>query len=183
MANILYQDKYGWTTLTTSVMYNAPTDIITLLINKGGNKHLVMMKVHYGWSLRGTALHLACEYGTSVKVVNLFLDDVGGVELLLMKNMKSGWGDTALLDSIANKTNASEEVIQILKDAITSLLFNKYLQSTSPNSLNLRPLLELCVEVHGIDGLFTKFDDTASPLVMCIAESNESIAWCNWLHF
>ena len=161
MANILYQDKFGWSTLTTSVMYNAPTDIISLLINKGSNKHLVMMKVHYGWSLRGTALHLACEYGTSVKVVNLFLDDVGGVELLLMKNMKSGWGDTALLDSIANNTNnASEEVIQILKDAITSLLFNKDLQSTSPKiGVNL-PRLELFVEVHGIDGLFTKFDDT-----------------------
>ena len=90
MANILYQDKYGWTTLTTSVMYNAPTDIITLLIHKGGNKHLVMMKVHYGWSLRGTALHLACEYG-----------NFGGEELLLMGNTKRGGGDTAL--DIANK--------------------------------------------------------------------------------
>ena len=51
-------------------------------------------------------------------------------------------------------------MIQILKDAITSLLFNKDLQSTSPKiGVNL-PRLELFVEVHGIDGLFTKFDDT-----------------------
>ena len=65
-------------------------------------------------------------------------------------------------------------MIQILKDAITSLLFNKDLQSTSPKiGVNL-PRLELFVEVHGIDGLFTKFDDTGSPLIMCIAESNPS---------
>ena len=74
----------------SAIITKAPTDIITSLIDKGGKQHLVMMKVQYGWSLRGTALHLACEYG-----------NFGGEELLLMGNTKRGGGDTAL--DIANK--------------------------------------------------------------------------------
>ena len=160
MANILYQDRFGETTLMLAIEDKAPTDIITSLIEKGG-KDLVMMKDDD----RGTALHIACHNNPSVEVVKHLLD-VGGEELLVIEDED---GKTAL--NIANEAGsyATEEA----QDTIRSFDINMIIKS---NRLTVR-LLESFVNVHGrwIGALFTRLDDEGSPLIKLIAESNPSV--------
>ena len=40
IANILYQNRIGWTTLIMAAFNKAPTDIITSLLDKGGKELL-----------------------------------------------------------------------------------------------------------------------------------------------
>ena len=108
MANILYQNAGGWTTLMDAIRREAPIDIIASLIDKGG-KDLAMMKNKIG----RTALHWACDKGASVEVVKLLLD-VGGEQLIVMKTND---GKTAL-----DNANNNNELLPMMTDLINSNL-------------------------------------------------------------
>ena len=156
ITNILdgFLDRYDYrySTLMRAIYYEAPTNIIKLVIDKGV-KDLLMMKDNMieEW----TALHWACYGGASMEVVKILLD-AGGDDLI---GMKDNNGDTVMDDedyldgTSATKGDSSGEVKEAVKDAITST-FHKDLQS-SPNSSITHPRLDLFIERHGIEGFFS----------------------------
>ena len=149
MKNIFFQND-GGTTLMDAFWEQAPDDIITTFIEKGGKALVMTVKDVF----EETALHFACRRNATVKIVEL-LCEVGGQDLIVMKDRH---GDTAL--EYATKYNASDGLKHYLRGEITSK-FCKDLRS-KPNALTLLTL-ESFVKAQGIDALFrTALDDDAS---------------------
>jgi hypothetical protein len=115
---LLVKDSRGWLPIHWACMFDAPLEVIQMLLDNDSGKKTILAKDNEGW----LPIHVACFYGTPLEVIQLLLDCDNNKKTIFEKDNPG-----RLPIHRACRGGATVEVIRLLldSDADKKMIFEK----------------------------------------------------------